>query len=114
MTDTANSASGGTVSEVSERDGDGKREEEAQTITVTLKLYASLGVHLPAHAARNQADVETAAGTTARALLDTYSVPPESCHLVLVNGIYQAPAQRMTQTLKDGDALAVWPPVAGG
>jgi sulfur-carrier protein len=33
---------------------------------------------------------------------------------VLVNGVYQAPAVRETLHLKAGDALAIWPPVAGG
>ncbi|MEO1205950.1 MAG: MoaD/ThiS family protein [Pseudomonadota bacterium] len=83
-------------------------------ISVTLKLYASLGVYLPAGSKRNEAKVTAASGTTARALLDAYQVPPEACHLVLVNGVYQAPAQRSEATLSDGDSLAVWPPVAGG
>ena len=86
----------------------------SDAVEVTLKLYASLGTYLPAGAQRNQAVVKTGAGTTARALLDAHGVPPEACHLVLVNGIYQAPGQRTNTALKDGDTLAVWPPVAGG
>lgn len=86
----------------------------AGKMTVRLKLYASLGVYLPAGAARNEASVTAAPGTTARQLLDRHGVPPEACHLVLVNGVYQAPAARETAALKDGDSLAVWPPVAGG
>ncbi len=35
-------------------------------------------------------------------------------HLVLVNGKYVEPADRMTRTLIDGDVLAIWPPIAGG
>jgi len=36
-------------------------------------------------------------------------------HLVLVNGKYIAPAdRRMSYTLQEGDALAIWPPIAGG
>jgi sulfur carrier protein ThiS len=81
---------------------------------VTLKLFASLGTYLPDGAARNQADVTVAEGTTVRALLDTYNVPPEACHLVLLNGVFQAPGTRGRVTLSPGDAVAVWPPVAGG
>jgi sulfur carrier protein ThiS len=81
---------------------------------VTLKLYASLGVYLPAHAERNEAKVEVAEGTTIKDLLDRHKVPRESCHLVLLNGIFQAPAVRGQKTLAPGDAIAVWPPVAGG
>ena len=81
---------------------------------VTLKLYASLGVYLPDGAVKNEAKIEVADGTTIRQLLDTYNVPPQACHLVLVNGHFQAPAVRGAVQLKPGDALAVWPPVAGG
>lgn len=81
---------------------------------VTLKLYASLGPFLPPGAERNQAPVEVTEGTTVRELLDQHRVPPESCHLVLLNGVFQAPSVRGAVRLKPGDAVAVWPPVAGG
>lgn len=81
---------------------------------VTLKLFASLAPFLPDGAARNQADVEVADGTSIRALLDAYNVPPAACHLVLLNGVFQSPAVRTGVILKPGDAVAVWPPVAGG
>ncbi len=81
---------------------------------VTLKLYASLGAFLPPGAERNMIDLDVAEGTTVRGLLDAYNVPPQACHLVLLNGHFQAPGVRTSVTLKNGDALAVWPPVAGG
>ena len=86
----------------------------AATISVKLKLYASLGVYLPAGHARNEATVTVAEGTTIEALLDAHNVPREACHLVLLNGIFQPPASRAGAVLKAGDAVAVWPPVAGG
>lgn len=81
---------------------------------VTFKLYAQLGQYLPPQAARNQVDLDIAEGTTIWALIDAYHVPRALCHLVLVNGHYQAPDTRETVQLKPGDALAVWPPIAGG
>ena len=81
---------------------------------VTLKLYASLGVFLPPGAERNEAKVEVGESTSILELLDRHNVPRGSCHLVLLNGIFQAPAVRATVRLKPGDAVAVWPPVAGG
>lgn len=81
---------------------------------VTLKLYASLGAYLPAHAERNEAPVEVSEGASIKDLLDRYNVPREACHLVLLNGVFQAPAKRGQVKLKAGDAIAVWPPVAGG
>ena len=81
---------------------------------VTLKLYASLGAFLPSHAERNQTPVDVSEGTTIRELLDSHHVPPQMCHLVLLNGVFQPPAIRGGVHLKPGDAVAVWPPVAGG
>jgi len=83
-------------------------------VKITLKLYASLGQHLPDHAVRNEAEVDVAAGAALEAVLNDHDVPLEHCHLVLVNGHYIAPSERAGQRLNDGDALAVWPPVAGG
>lgn len=83
-------------------------------ISVTLKLYASLGSYLPAGAERNTATVETPSGTSIEALLDAHAVPREACHLVLLNGVFQPRESRSAKIVSDGDAVAVWPPVAGG
>ena len=86
----------------------------ATTMPITLKLYASLASYLSAGHARNEAKVVIAEGTTIEQLLDAHNVPREACHLVLLNGIFQPPGARHNARLKPGDALAVWPPVAGG
>jgi molybdopterin converting factor small subunit len=81
---------------------------------VTLKLYASLGAFLPPGASHNEVELDVAEGTSVLALLDRYNVPREMCHLVLVNGIFQAPQARASKLLAAGDHVAAWPPVAGG
>lgn len=81
---------------------------------VTLKLYAQLGQYLPPHALRNEVPVEIPDGTSIWDLVDAYNVPRTMCHLVLVNGVFKAPALRDAVKLQPGDALAIWPPVAGG
>lgn len=81
---------------------------------VRVKFYAMLAEYLPANAVKNEADLECADGTAISEILTSLQVPLEQCHLVLVNGIFVAPSERDTRTLADGDALAIWPPVAGG
>ncbi len=83
-------------------------------VDVTVKLYASLASYLPRDAARNVAKVGCRPGATVQDLLTDLSLPQKSCHLVLVNGLYVAPDDRSGTKLKDGDAVAVWPPIAGG
>ena len=81
---------------------------------VTVKLFAFLGSYLPPEAADNQIDVEGDEGATPASMFAKFNLPPENCHLVLGNGAFVAPGQRATYVLKDNDALAAWPPIAGG
>lgn len=81
---------------------------------ITLKLYASLGAYLPAGAARNEADLDVPEGTTVGDLLTRHQVPRKACHLILINGNFTPPASADAKVLAEGDAVAVWPPVAGG
>lgn len=79
-----------------------------------LKLYATLAGYLPPGAVSNVAEIEVPVTATPNQVLDLHRVPRVRAHLVLVNGIYIPPAQRDDALLKEGDALAIWPPVAGG
>lgn len=81
---------------------------------VILKLYASLSDYLPAEARQNQVQLDVDDGATVGALIERYRLPPKLTHLVLVNGVFIAPAARATTVLREGDQLAVWPPIAGG
>ncbi len=81
---------------------------------IRLKLYATLSPYLPAGAHRNAADLDVAENLSVRDLLVHHNVPMETCHLILVNGIFSPPAASDKAMLKDGDTVAVWPPVAGG
>jgi len=82
---------------------------------ITFKLYATLGDLLPANAVRNVATINVADGATLHSIIDEYHVPRELAHLVLINGVFVCDADRdESGLLKQGDVLAIWPPVAGG
>jgi hypothetical protein len=81
---------------------------------ITIKLYAFLATYLPPGAVENVAEIELGAKATVSQVLELLALPPQQCHLVLVNGVYIAPGERPSCALKEGDALAVWPQVAGG
>lgn len=81
---------------------------------ITLKLFATLGDYLPAGARQNQVELALPEGTSVADAIAPLGLPAPLVHLVLVNGVYIAPADRASRLLVDGDALAIWPPIAGG
>jgi len=82
---------------------------------ITLKLFASLTDYLPPEAKyTNVIELDITPDTTIGQLVAQFRLPEKLVHLVLINGSYIAPEQRATQTLTEGDVLAIWPPIAGG
>lgn len=82
---------------------------------IKFKLYATLQHLLPPEAVDNAVEVEVPDEISLHEVIDRFSVPRKSAHLVLVNGTYFGDADRDAPgLLTEGDVLAVWPPVAGG
>lgn len=81
---------------------------------IQFKLFASLKDYLPVGTPGNQIELEIEAGATPAQLIERYQLPPRLTHLVLVNGHYIEPERRAAILLQEGDALAIWPPIAGG
>ena len=85
---------------------------------ITFKVFATLRDHLPAQDSRGgprgEVAVDVPDGTSVQSVIDQFNMPRPLVHLVLVNGNYIPPAERPRHRLRDGDALAVWPPIAGG
>jgi sulfur carrier protein ThiS len=82
---------------------------------ITFKLYASLTDYLPAdRRSSNQMALEVPADATIAQIIEPFKLPLKMVHLVLINGTYVAPDDRASRTLREGDVLAIWPPIAGG
>ena len=82
---------------------------------ITFKLFATLTDYLPAQARHSNAiELEVAPNASISQIIEPFGLPPKLVHLVLVNGIFVQPAERLTRTLKEDDTLAIWPPIAGG
>jgi sulfur carrier protein ThiS len=82
---------------------------------ITFKLFATLTDYLPAQSRRsNLMELEVPGDASISQIIEPFGLPPKLVHLVLVNGTFVQPADRLSRTLKEGDVLAIWPPIAGG
>jgi len=90
-----------------------------EAIEIRLKLFADLGDLLPRELegrqrVHNELPVRVPRDTTIGDVLARFAVPERRAHLVLVNGVFVPRQERAAHRLCAGDALAVWPPIAGG
>jgi len=81
---------------------------------LNFKLFAGLGEYLPADSKDNVTVVDIREDDCVFDVIARFNIPVEMIHLVLLNGVYLHPEQRRAPKFKDGDTLAIWPPVAGG
>lgn len=81
---------------------------------ITFKLFATLTNYLPANRVDNAVRLQVASGSTVQQVIDQFNLPEKLTHLVLVNGVYVDPADRVSKVLAPDDVLAIWPPIAGG
>jgi molybdopterin converting factor small subunit len=59
-------------------------------------------------------EVEVPDDATANQIVDLLKLPRNKVHLVLRNGLFVEPQDRDLPLIKAGDAIAFWPPIAGG
>lgn len=87
---------------------------------VVFKLFANLSDWLPREVDgrkrvdNNQIAVDVPEGMALSELIDRFALPRQLAHLVLVNGVFVPPGERSSHLLREGDEVAIWPPVAGG
>jgi sulfur carrier protein ThiS len=81
---------------------------------ITLKLFASLAIHLPAEARSAAGRSRGRPGTLILDVIRRQGVPEALCAIVLIDGVWVARPDRATRALSEGQVLAVWPPIAGG
>ncbi len=77
---------------------------------VQINLYASLAEHLPQSRQGNSCTMEVEPGTTVEQLLDQLTIPEDAPKITFLNGVHST----LKEELKEGDRVAVFPPIAGG
>ncbi|MFH1489146.1 MAG: MoaD/ThiS family protein [Pseudomonadota bacterium] len=78
---------------------------------IELKLFASLGRYMPQKKDGKSSEMmEIHEGTRVRDIIDRLGIPENAVKILFLNGIHAKEEDR----LKDGDRLAIFPPIAGG
>ena len=77
---------------------------------VKVKLFATLRDYLPKDSDGRSCLMDIDETTTIEQVISTFNIPEEIPKIILVNGLNGT----MDQTLKEGDELSIFPPVAGG
>ena len=81
---------------------------------IVVKLFASLSDLLPTESRANSMEIEVPDDATANQIIDLLQLPQSKVHLVLQNGLFVEAQDRDLPLIKEGDAIAFWPPIAGG
>lgn len=77
---------------------------------IVVALYATLSQYLPKGSQGHKATMECADGVTVGQVIDQLGIPRPRPTMVLVNGLRVGE----DTSLKEGDILALFPPLAGG
>jgi len=74
-------------------------------MTITLKLFATLKKY-----GSEISEKEIEPGTSVGEVIADLKIPENICHLRIVNNVHVP----LDHILRDGDTLALFPPIAGG
>ncbi|MDQ7783402.1 MAG: MoaD/ThiS family protein [Desulfomonilaceae bacterium] len=77
---------------------------------VELILYASLVGHMPPGTSGNSCTMEVEEGSTVGDLMKRLGLPERAAKVIFLNGRHA----KEEHSVKEGDRIAFFPPVAGG
>jgi len=79
---------------------------DKKNITATIKFFANLRDFAPPKKV-----VTLPIGSTVSTILDLFTISKETKLIILING---SPHKKRDTQIKDGDIVAIFPPLAGG
>ena len=80
--------------------------KDKKNIIATVKFFANLRSGAPP-----KTKVSLPVGSRVSTILEMFSIPKDVKLIILING---APHQKRDTLVKDGDIVAIFPPLAGG
>lgn len=85
-----------------------------ERIAIRVKLFAMLAQRLPADSRDHTLPLTLPAGSTPQDVLEQLQIPHELACLLMIDGVHLTRAEVRERPLRDGETLAIFPPIAGG
>ena len=82
------------------------KTNETTELSVTVKFFATLRSYAPA-----KKDITLPPGSKVNTILELYNISEKTKLIILINGV---PHQTRETVIKNGDIVAIFPPLAGG
>ncbi|NHJ21988.1 MAG: MoaD/ThiS family protein [Candidatus Lokiarchaeota archaeon] len=82
------------------------KTNKGEEISVTVKFFATLRNFAPA-----KESITLHRGSTVNTILEMYEISEKTKLIILINGL---PHQTKETVIKNGDIVAIFPPLAGG
>lgn len=80
------------------------------TMTIQVKLYATLRKHLPDVPLGEKTQIEVPKDATIKDVLKILNVPEKDAKIILVNGN----RKKKTDPIQENDLVVIFPPIGGG
>ncbi len=77
---------------------------------IKVRLFANLRDYLPPGSDRFSCQFATDDGSRVEDILNELKIPDELPKIILLNGVHS----NREESLKDGDVISIFPPIAGG
>ena len=90
-------------------------QETYRLLRIEMRMFMKFKQYLPPGSSDGKAMISLKDGGTLGDLLDTLAIPRDEPKLVIINGISRGVSNTVnTETLSDGDVVAIFPPSGGG
>jgi len=90
-------------------------QETNRVLRIEVRIFMKFKQYLPPGSSDGKAMISLKDGETFGDLLDTLAIPRDEPKLVIINGISRGVSNTVnTETLSDGDVVAIFPPSGGG
>lgn len=82
---------------------------------IQVRMFMEYRKYLPADASEGKTTVTVDEGATVEGLLKMFDIPLDEPKILVINGVSHGTCDTaQDQPLKDGDVVAIFPPVGGG